>query len=911
MRKFLLLPLFLLVCLIANAQDTPTMPFLNEDLIRAEMDARGYQDVPVQVVLDKLAERGYTEGNISPSQAAEIELALQEIMNEIDEEKQGENNDQLDGDLEDATNSPDNNENEGGNSENQEEEKEEKEIVDLFADGKGHDILYGHHLFQNQDFEMYQKSASGVAPSNYIIGDGDEISVTIWGGSQFSGNYRVSGGAIHPDGMKKIFLKGVPLNQAEEIIRKNFGKYYRFNRDEISIALNVSRDILVNVVGEVMAPGPYTLSATNNALSALIAAKGPNQRGSVRSMKIIRSGSPHVNFDLYEYLQNPSPDDISLSDNDYVHVPPLGRVVKLSGMVSKEARYELKDGENLKQLIEWAGGYSSNAYKKGIKIIRYEDDQEKLITVNVRDLEKQGRDFTLKNGDRIKVPKIPVNFSNFVTVEGSVNLPGEYEFIQGMKVSDLLLLAELSDSAKMDVAYLFRFRNDGREDYSRVNLQSVLSNMGGAEDLPLRPKDRLLIFKGEEFVKKNASIHISGAVRNPANINYSENIRISDIITLSGGLTETATGYGYIFREDFSSPESKDYLRVNIIEATSNIGGSQDLLLSPNDSVVVYSYDNLNYEDATINISGAVNVPSEYSFDSGMTLKDALTFAGGLKISADKAKINVYRINIVSGEQVKTSELELEIDEEYNVIGDQDAIFELNPYDQIQVRAIPDFELQRNVTISGEVRYPGVYSLTKSNERISDIIRRAGGLKETAMEEGISLFRNENELGYLVLDGVSLSGNGNTPSDYILKGGDAINIPKQINYVTIKGLTNVRETIDTELIQSGEINVPYHKGKDARFYIEEYAGGISREKGARHRLIKVRQPGGKLEKTKDFGIYKKYPVVKKGATIIVDGKLENKEEKEKNKVDWGSVISNTVAQATAILTLVILIQNLD
>ncbi len=167
----------------------------------------------------------------------------------------------------------------------------------------------------------------------------------------------------------------------------------------------------------------------------------------------------------------------------------------------------------------------------------------------------------------------------------------------------------------------------------------------------------------------------------------------------------------------------------------------------------------------------------------------------------------------------------------------------------------------------------------------------------------------------MVVDVEDVLNNPNSPSNYILKNGDIINVPKEINVVSIHGFINANETLSNIEISEGDlgekVNVPYHKGKNAKFYIDYYAGGVNRAEGARYSLIKVKQPGGKLKKTKNYGFFKRYPEVKKGAIIIVEKREKSQEEKDRKKVDWASVISNTVAQATAILTLVILIQNLD
>jgi polysaccharide export outer membrane protein len=893
---------------IAYAQTTDPQ-FIDPTYVRAQLDSRGFDDISFEEVRDRLIQKGIDVDNLDVSQAEAVQDALDEIFVDLQAEKDA---------AEELTKA----EVKQSNVENKQEEKaDESEDNDLDAEieddvfelseAELKKLIYGQGIFLKLNIKSYTKNSDVRPPGTYLLGENDEIIVNIFGSSQLSANYTIEDGSIKPSQMERIFLKGLTFNQATKLLKKKFGQYYRFKDNEIAVSLNFSRNVLVNVTGMAREFGSYNIPATNTVFTALVAAKGPTANGSVRNIMIHRSGSPSKNFDLYEYMMDPSmAEDFFLQNNDYVHIPSRGKVVTIDGAVVRAHKYELKENENLKKLIFWAGGLEGNAYKKSIRIIRFEDDEEKIITVNYNDLIKSGKDFKLLNGDQVDIPLVPTTYRNFVSIEGAVDLSGEYQLSSKMKISDLILQGNPNEYARLDKGFLDRMTKGSETERIFINIQDILANPNSPANLELLPKDRVVVFSENEFLQPNRVIKLSGAVRNPNKYEHSINLKLAEIVTLSGGLLDDATGLAYIYRTNLGSYEPTEYLRVDIKDAVTNPNSTANILLQPQDSVVVYSFRDILIP-STVSIKGAVLTQDTFHFSSSMTLRDLLSLSGGLKLSADQAKIDIYRINIKSGEATKTKAITVEVDDNYNVIGAQNGEFLLKPFDVVNVRYTPDFELQQTVTITGEVRYPGPYSLLKANERLSDIIERSGGFKETAFQEGITLNRTEGGLGFLVVDVKDILMNPNSPSNYILKRGDIINIPKEVNVVSIQGFTNAAENYGTIENRSDKVNVPFHEDKGAKYYIDKYTGGINKQAGGKYSLIKVRQPGGKLEKTKDFGLFKRYPKVQKGAVIIVDRKVKTEEETERKKVDWGEVIANTVSQATAILTLVILIQQIQ
>ncbi len=245
-----------------------------------------------------------------------------------------------------------------------------------------------------------------------------------------------------------------------------------------------------------------------------------------------------------------------------------------------------------------------------------------------------------------------------------------------------------------------------------------------------------------------------------------------------------------------------------------------------------------------------------------MTLGDAITLASGFERSSATNAIEISRVIIQDNQHtqtvIKTDTLSRDDLEDLN---SEDGVFQLEPYDNIFVRYIPEFELQQNVTIRGEVIFPGDYRLVKDNESVFDIIYRAGGLNEEAFAAGATLYRSEDSLGYIVMRLDEILENRSSKYNYALKDGDVIILPKRKDYVTIAGATNIQETQNQEIVGiDNTIRIPYHKGKNPLFYINEYAGGFA--ENARKDKIWVTHPNGEVKTTQSkFPIGKKHPLV--------------------------------------------------
>lgn len=908
--------MFLSCCSIGLAQQLDNIP-IDQVTIDRELKRRGLTEAEVRA---KLEQRGIDIDNINASQLPQLEVTLEEIAKELEAEKQAtkeaaaeaKGEEKIQEEAETIAKDAGDKIQEAVEDGATVEEAIAEELVDQVQKELPPTHIYGQQIFRNKTLKVFSQS-DDVAPSpSYILGPGDKVNISIWGISQEDATYEINqSGYIKPTGMSRITLKGISYEKARDLLRSRFSQFYRFRPEEFEVTISYARTINVNIYGEVFNPGSFTIPATNTAFNALIAAGGPTDIGSVRNIKLIRNNGGTQQMDVYEFMNNPAiSEDFQISNNDVIFVSVAEKIVEIKGAIRRPLKYELLATEQLKNLIDYAGGLKENAYRTTIQIKRFENDEEKIIDVKLGDLMKGSGDFTLLNGDIVTIPVIPKSYENFASVEGAVELPGEFEIAKGMRVSDLLRKAVLARDARTDLAYLVRVREDGTASYERVNIAEILANPSAPGNYTLSDRDRLNVLSQKAFVDQEL-ISTSGQVRNPQEIKYdpAQSIRVADAVILSGGLKPEATDFAYIRRKVLSDERETEYIRVNLVNALSNASSGDNVELKANDSLIIYS--KLDFlEKSIVSVSGSVRSPGEFMYDASLTLTDLLTLAGGLKMEAATNRIDIFRVQIFENEPTRTVVATLEVDgNNFQVEGSN---FQLQPFDQVAVRSVANFELQQLVTLRGEVKFPGVYALIDDNEKLASVIKRAGGLTKEAFAEGAVLNRSIEETGYVVFQLEEALKNSSSNSNIIMKRGDILEIPKQKDLVEIDlSNTLAAQLYDTSIVRQRMINVPYTKGKSAKYYIDEYAAGIG-EKGKR-KYVTVRHPSGEVQRTKNFLFFKKYPRVEKGSIVRIGRKKEKPEKikQERADTDWGKVVANSIAQVTAVLSLVILVQRLD
>jgi len=792
----------------------------------------------------------------------------------------------------------------------EEEVKEEIGIVDdeeeVIVVQEQEEDTYGKGVFRNKTLTLLNQLEDFQAPDNYIVGIGDEFAISIWGDTEYSGEFEINeDGYIQPPRMPRLYLKGLTHKASVELIKENFANQYntRDKDTQIEVVLNYSRLITVGIYGEVFQPGSYKMSALNTAFNALTAAGGPNETGSVRTITVRRSGEPDKILDVYKYLDNPSViDEFYLRDNDIIHVPTSGKLVRVNGAVKRPMRYEMAPNEGLVNAIDYAGGFGARAYKSNIQIERYGDDEKVLVDVDFKQLLASGRDKKLMTGDQIQVYTIEKEYENFVAVEGEVEVAGNYELTTGTRISDIIRKAGVKDNSLTERAYVIRRDDDMSKKYIPIDINNILSNPASEDNIELRSFDIIRIAAKSDF-EDNFSYFVEGHVRNPGEFRYDENLKVKDAVFFAKGTVKDAARYGYIQRIDGN--DKRKWLRVDLQEAVGDPGSSANKSLLPNDVLVIFPKDRFEDKDVRVEIEGAVRIPGDFVYSPNMTLSDIVYLAGGLREEAAEGRIEISRIEIDEEKKTQVNIATVRVDRRL-VLEGQQGEFKIKPYDQIFVRRAPEFELQQNIQLGGEVVYPGTYTLTDKQETILSVIQRAGGLTDAAFPKGATLVRMEDSLGQVILDLDRAIKNPGSRFNYVLKAGDIISIPKHKDLVSIMGAVRY-PNIDT----LGKINTPHHKGRRAKYYVNKYGAGVDRKiKNGRKNLITVVNSNGYVQKTKNYGLFKVYPKVDAGAMVNVDSKPKKDkrrgEEDDERRREWSEVFSTVIAQATSVLTLLLL-----
>ena len=990
-------------------------PPVTEQQAKAELEKLGVDE---DLMRKKLLERGIDIDNIDqtdPGKLLEVEKAVEEVLAEIEAEKanvvQPPTNPNIPSPKIEIEQQIRKDSAEAVIQEIKTTDTEEdiaEELIEEFQEQLPTTTIYGQQVFRDKSIKLYRQSEDIKPPASYVLGVGDVIAVSIWGLSEEGAVLEINKtGFVKPFRMPRIYLKGLTLEKAEKLLFNRYSKFYNFRPGEFGLTVNYSRTITVNIVGEVINYGAFTIPAINTGFNALVAAGGPNKLGSVRNIQLIRAGQQPKRIDIYEYLLNPQvQNEFYLQENDYINVPLAERLVTISGAVKKPYTFELIKGEELKKLIEFAGGFKDNAYKGKIQITRFINNEEVIIDLDYRTLENSNTDFQLFSSDLIKIEAIAKPYKNYVEIDGAVEVSGRFELTNGMKISNLLGKAILEEEARKDIAFIQRTNIDGTARIEKVDLAIILEDINSEANLVLEPKDKLLIYTQRQFIDKatfsvegavrnpfslpfsvgkqikiedaillagglqpdaatfgyisrvnpnnrkereniridiltafenpasaenvalepfdilkiyskenytdDATISIKGAVRLPSKFQYAEKTTIKDLITMAGGLRFDATSFGYVQRLALDNHKQKTLIRVDLEKAFSDPTSAENIVLEPFDKLTIYSTESFT-DEASISIAGAVRSPGEFQYANNFSLKDVLTMAGGLKMEASQSRIEVFRIVFRDDQPTETIVATLEVDENLDVIS-QGGNFELSPFDLVVVRKVPEFELQNVITIEGEIKYPGPYPLLNNNERLLNIIERAGGTTNEAFLEGATLYRTQDNIGYIVVELDDVIRDKKSRSNFILKAGDLIEIPKQKDLVTITGATKANEIYPEKVAQGGRINVAFRKRKNAKWYVDHYAAGVGGD-GQRKRIT-VEHPNGEIERTKRFLFFKSYPSVRKGSIVSVGSKppkppkTENSNEPEE-KVNWGKSLADGLAQATAVLSLILLVQQIN
>ena len=769
--------------------------------------------------------------------------------------------------------------------------------------------VYGQQLFRGADLRIYERSLDAKAPDHYILGTGDELGVSVYGTSYFNEVYKVdSRGYIAINNVGNVAVRGLTFAEARNVIKGRMAPYFNLGSNTFAFNLAYSRTVTVNIVGEVVNPGSYKLPAINTAFNALMAAGGPSDIGTLRDIKIVRSGKVVKTLDVYAFLLNPtSENDYYLQENDYISVGTNHNVVAITGAVKRPMKYELLPGESLNQAIAFAGGFASNAYTEAVQIQRQETEESILM-----DITKPDFGMALNALDIITVKKKNDQLKQVVTINGAVFQPGPYRFEAGLTLLELIEKAggiKQDSIIALDKAWMVRMRPDFTRYYTPIDIQGVLADANHPDNKVLKAKDAITITLKKDY-SDEGQISISGAVRSPFQMKYAEGLTVSNMLEMADGIKfETFADRAYLTRT--RSDLTQEIIELDLAAVIMDPNSSANLTLQARDAISVLAKPDVD-AGMGISVAGAVRNPKRFNYAEGMTLGDALRLAGGLNPNADFTRVEVSRIsafdNFTKGtnREIRTTALITSVPQALSrdLNADSEELqFVLQPYDQVVVREIPDYGLQELVLIQGEVRYPGYYPLLAKDEKLASLLRRAGGLTRFANTRNASIQRGGHP--NIVMNLQRATTNPVSKYNYRLQPGDVLNIPRQENLITITGAGHKY----FENTYESTVNTPFVSGKRARYYVRQFALGYTRDAARADTYVKY--PNGKVSRTINLGLLKVYPRIQKGATIYTS--IKTKEEREKREkrdvkpLDWNQAVATVTSAIMGFSTVYVLL----
>ena len=619
--------------------------------------------------------------------------------------------------------------------------------------------VFGRDIFNNKEL-TFEPNMNIATPQNYRLGPGDAVYIDIYGASQKTVEATVTpDGTIVIEGFGPVQVSGLTVAQANARLKTTLGA--RYSSSKVRLTVGQTKTIIVNVMGEVKTPGTYTLSAFASVFHALYMAGGTNDIGTLRNIKVYRNNKLVTTVDIYDYILNGKlTGNVRLADNDVIVVGPYDCLVNVAGKVKRPMFYEMKKSESVGTVLKYAGGFTGDAYKKSVKVIRKAGSKYSIFNVGEFDVNT----FKIEDEDSISVDSVIPRYSNMVEIKGAVFRPGMYQV--GGDITGVRSLLEHADGVTEDAfvqhAVMHRMKFDRTLEVIQVDIEGILS--GRVADIPLKNEDVLYIPSKKDLLEQQ-TLTIHGEVLYPGTYTYADNTTVEDLIIQAGGLTDAAS--------------------VTKVDVSRRITDKQAISVSD-------------------------TIANTFSF----RLKDGFVIDG------------------TPG-------------------------FTLQPYDEVYVRTSPGFSAQKNVTVEGEVLFGGTYTLAKKTQRLSEIIKQAGGLTTTAYAKGARLERqltpeerarmeqvlkmarakagdsdtlniNKLDVGNTYYVGINLDKALAEPGgnyDIVLREGDKITIPEYTNTVKISGDVMYPNTVS------------FRKGKNVAYYVDQAGGWGSRAKKSRTYII--------------------------------------------------------------------------
>ncbi len=617
--------------------------------------------------------------------------------------------------------------------------------------------IFGHDIFNSRSL-TFEPNENAATPETYILGPGDQIIIDIWGYNETTIERTISPeGRITISQVGPVQLSGLTIAEASKKLKKLLASKYAGlggSSSSVSVTLGKVRTIQVNIMGEVRTPGTYRLSSFSSVFNAIYRAGGVTNSGTIRNIRVLRAGEEVAEVDLYGYLfEGKSDSDISLLEGDIIIVPTYSRLVIIDGKVKRPMTYELADGETLQTLIDYAGGFSSDAYTEDINVIRQTGVEKEIFTVKNAEFAS----YAMEDGDEVSVGSNLDRFANMVEIRGYVFRPGEYQL--GGDIATVKQLVSkaggLEEDAFLGRALLLREKEDLSVETRPINIGAIID--GSAEDILLKKND-VLIISGIYELQDRGVLTINGMVANPGTFVFTDNTTIEDLILRAGGLLDGAsTARVDIARRvvDPGSLTATDVIGESFsfpIKDGFAIDGGENFILEPYDVVSVRRSP--GYRAQTyVEIRGAVAFPGSYQLlNKNETISELIARAGGLTNQAYAKGARLTRNNnnntysIVKDLVEKNSRADsvnvgaLDLAEDYLVALDLEKAIE-NPYSDNDIKLvsgdrimIPEYE--NTVRVVGEVMFANAVSYIKGKP-LSFYIDAAGGYSTNAKKSKV------------------------------------------------------------------------------------------------------------------------------------------------------------------------------
>ena len=479
---------------------------------------------------------------------------------------------------------------------------------------------FGSNFFENKNISEVPQLFIAT-PSDYRLGPGDELIINLYGASENSYSVQISrNGTVKFDRIAPIYLSGLSIASAKTRLKNRLSKLYaglvssdELSKVDIDVSLQKARSVVINITGQVTAPGTYTISGFSSVLNALFAAGGPNGIGSFRNIKLIRNGKVNKTIDLYDYFVNGIYPSVYMRDQDVILVEAYNKQVNVISGFKTNGLFELKEDENLNDVLNFSGGLSSNSYKEKLFIQRINSYSRSIVEIS----KEKFSNSNLVDGDIINAKTISTLIENSISISGSVYLPGIFDLSTISTVNDLIEAANGLNPSAINKGFLYRSEKGIEDEIIDLNLLD-------RQDLNinLKDQDRIVVLSREDLIDLN-SFKTVGYFNSPGTFTLKEGMTITNAIILSGGFKNVANRNLVILSRNQTSDNGTDFIRNMEFSFDENYKTDNDILLEKNDIVTVRMIPFLR-DSESFSISGEVNIPGEYPiYKQNFNLKDA------------------------------------------------------------------------------------------------------------------------------------------------------------------------------------------------------------------------------------------------------------------------------------------------